>query len=135
MRCDSEHPGAEAGITLPAEIFDFSKFRHAWIGLLWAAPAMVFLLGVRGSTSPNTTELSVRPGKRIRESPPSRVEENQIGNGVQDLDSLWNASNVNRGMRFIGTDHDVGIRCRRSVGQALSVLRSYLPLVNGIIAG
>ena len=50
----------EAGIPLPPEIFDFSKFRHGWIRRLRAASraAMLFLLGVRGPTSPKSRQVA-----------------------------------------------------------------------------
>src|SRR5271157_3483149 len=47
---------------------------------------------------------------------------------------MWDASDVDCRMRFIRANHDVGIRCRGSVRQAVSILRSYLPLVDGIVA-
>ena len=31
VRGDPDHPTAKAGIPLPAEILDFSKFRHRWM--------------------------------------------------------------------------------------------------------
>src|SRR5271165_1217499 len=48
---------------------------------------------------------------------------------------MWDARDFDCRMRFIGTNHDVGIRCRGSVRQAISILRSDLPLVDGIVAG
>ena len=47
---------------------------------------------------------------------------------------MWDASDADCRMRFIGTNHDIGIRCRGSVRQAIRILRSYLPLVDGIVA-
>src|ERR1700736_6532608 len=47
---------------------------------------------------------------------------------------MWDASDADCRMRFIGTNHDIGIRCRGSVRQAIRILRSDLPLVDGIVA-
>ena len=38
--------------------------------------------------------------------------------------SMWNAGDANCRTPFIGSNHHVGVRCRRSEGQALSMLRS-----------
>src|ERR1700759_1756114 len=65
----------------------------------------------------------------------SRVEEEHIGYRVPDRGFMWNASDADCRMRYIGTNHDLGIRCRPSVRQVLSNLRSYLPLVNSMPPG
>ena len=46
---------------------------------------------------------------------------------------MWDAGDVDCRMRFIGTDHEVGVRCSGAYGR-LSVLGRYLPLVDGIVA-
>lgn len=47
---------------------------------------------------------------------------------------MWDAGDVDCRMRFIGTNYDIGIRCRGSVRQTINILRSHLALVDGIVA-
>ena len=44
-----------------------------------------------------------------RQLPACWVEEDQIRYRVLDFGSLWNASDADYRMRFIGTNHDVGV--------------------------